>query len=267
MSEQEIPIMELPDQPPTLPNRPPQQEIGYVPHHRRSLGDAEGEQPQMDKKWKKRMNEKEANPEVRYFDIFQLSEEQKAELADKIKGDNGLVRMFVHPYYEVEDGPDKSQNRVDQVLSAVLENKSAPATIIMEDYEQIERLYELIKAKAQDDVYIAPSFQSRGEPYPTDESKLDILSDDNWQIFTQLLKELGVESVFLGGMYVLPNNVASKRPDYSGCMGSAFNHLSEYFKVTISNGSNFTRQELKDFGYKQIDSEPESVDQASEDNR
>jgi|GEM_PF-2057807 len=252
---------------PELPSRQPQVEIGYISHGR--------DDDPIGKNWLEQMNKVEvANPDAIYHDFFNLSESDKEKLTEKIKSDDGLVRIFVHPYFlTTAENLQEEQTRINKVLSKILENENSPAVIILEDYEQIENLYNLIKTANQGDIYIAPTFQSRGEPYPNDNSYVEMpmtkvnrgpdakeISDiktpgsfeKNWQVFVNLLRSFGVTKILLGGSLIYTDNMDSGKQTFAGCMGSAFDVLKDNFETHISNASNHTPRELKDLGAHEV---------------
>jgi hypothetical protein len=204
-----------------------------------------------------RLNSKEiANPDARYYDIFNLSENESQELSEKIAQNDGLIRVFVHPYYSLHEIHCQAQiddlERIDAMLGKILVNKKEkrPPVIIMEDYQAIEDLYELLKSFNEDDIYIAPTFSDSSQPYPQNDSvqmpKKEV-GCKNWAAFIDLLDTLGVRKIIIGGQYISVQSMQSARSNddrYGQCLGFAVNNLRKNFQLRISNAANLTRSEI-----------------------
>jgi len=193
------------------------------------------------------------NPDAKCLDIFNLSEHERDIIEERIQNYNGLIRIFVHPYFTTDS---RFTDRINTIVSAVLSGEG-PATIIMEDYRQIESLYYKVRSALKNDVYVAPTFEDSGEPYPDNDSVLregESFHGSNWTKYIDLLKSLGVGKIIIGGIYISPGSraMAESETPYIGCMGKAFNNLKDFFEVQISNASSKTRKELIEDGAKQL---------------
>lgn len=200
----------------------------------------------------------DTNPETKYFDIFALSDEEKKDLTERIRESDGIIRIFVHPYYALHEIHSQGQiddlERIDGALHKILGYKKdeRPPVIVMEGYQTIEELYNLIKGFNQDDIYIAPTFCGTSQPYPGEESLQFPIDKEkissNWQEYIDLLTELGVEKILIGGQYLSVHSSQHMRTDdsrYSRCVGFAINILRKNFNLRISNATNYTRSEIR----------------------
>jgi len=199
-----------------------------------------------------------ANPDAHYFDIFNLSEEERQALISRIQESDGVVRVLVHPYYSLHEihcqGQIDDLGRIDGMLHKILGRKKddRPPVIIMEGYQTINELYNLLREFNQDDIYIAPTFCDTAQPYPSAESLQYPIEKEktspNWQEYIDLLTGLGVRQILIGGQYLSINNMQHMRTDenrYSRCVGFAINNLRKNFDLRISNATNYTRSEIK----------------------
>lgn len=200
-----------------------------------------------------------ANLAARYIDIFDLSEVEKQNLIDLIKRNDGLVRLFVHPYYALDEIHCQEiiddQRRIDGMIQKILVQgkENRPPVIIMEGYNSIEELYNYLKGFNEDDVYIAPTYFGTSQPYPNAGS-LKTSSDKvedcpNWQQFIELLQGLGVQRILIGGQYLSVLGMQHVRRDairYGRCLGHAINNLRSEFEIKLSNASTITRKEFTD---------------------
>ena len=199
-----------------------------------------------------------ANPDAHYFDIFNLAEEERQELVNRIQENDGVVRVLVHPYYSLHEIHSQNQvddlERIDGMLHKILERKKTdrPPVIIMEGYQTIEELYKLLREFNQDDVYIAPTFCDTAQPYPSPDSLQYSTEKEkdspNWPEFINLLEELGVKRILIGGQYISVNSMQHLRTEenrYGRCVGFVINHLRKNFDLKISNASNYTRSEIR----------------------
>ncbi|MCX6812396.1 MAG: hypothetical protein NTW79_02130 [Candidatus Berkelbacteria bacterium] len=243
---------------PKLPTRPMQVNAVEEPTTSASIGsdmlDGEATNLPIPEKFQKRVGSNEVeNPDAEYLDIFNLTAEQKEKLAANIKKSGGTIRVFVHTYYALNDlfadFQIVDQERIDTILDKILSKsvEDRPPVIFLEEYCNIKTLYEYIKGFNRDTVYVAPTFWGTAQPYPENDSVCQQVSEslqcDNWLMLTNLLKELGVEKILIGGQYFL-NEPDRDGGEYGRCVGGAINNLEVDFDVKLSSASNNTRSEL-----------------------
>ena len=196
--------------------------------------------------------------------FFELDETRLEVLKERIKKFDGLVRLFVHPYFitadEEEDGFSQQKlNAINRAINILATNDPAkvPPLMIMEGQEKLPVLAENIQEFNSEflsghpkfrDVYIIPT-RAGNSPEPAPVNKIDIKpsanddgdireyeSDANWSVLTAKLKQLGVKKILIGGMLM----EAVKMTDDGklkgvGCVGATIRHLQDDFKVELSN--------------------------------
>lgn len=202
-------------------------------------------------------------PDAKYLDFFNLNDAEKLRLGEHIKKCGGKIRIFVHPFYNVSRSSTKEQIedqfRTDQIMQKILklDEEHRPPVLFMESFIEIMQLYKMIKEFNADSIYIAPTFPETAQPYPSDDSlyyQNKIKSEVNWKPLMNLLRELDVSTILIGGfsLSLLHSSLIysanpGKYDKLSSCLGNAINHFRDAgFKVQLSNASSVTRAEFHD---------------------
>ncbi|KKU50915.1 MAG: hypothetical protein A3A28_01575 [Candidatus Sungbacteria bacterium RIFCSPLOWO2_01_FULL_47_32] len=202
--------------------------------------------------------------------LWELSGEEIGELRSRIEVSRGLVRMFIHPFYEAsEQYPEKSREaellqRIDEGLKriATLAEERTPAIFLMEPFRKVEELSRSFSDVAlKNRLYVIPTHSASPQPFLNgDKEGLD--ADDcwseNWNILLDWFKELGVKKVMIGGQYLIIGRTiyhpeqgrASKDElELRGCVGAAGRMFEKDFEVEFSNFAfPKTQKDLKDAG-------------------
>lgn len=180
-------------------------------------------------------------------DIFELDEQGKKDLAEKVKKAKGLVRVFVHPYYIYSGEDDPAPEKIDNIdkglkIMAMTDAKNVPPVIVMEEQGKVADLSRLIAPKDFDsgiserirnDVYVIPTV--KGDSWPMADIKVMLNSrkpdkEKEWVNLIRQFKELGVQRILIGGMYL---GLSGSEP--VSCVGNAITHLQEDFDMELSN--------------------------------
>lgn len=172
--------------------------------------------------------------------LFDLSDPEIETLKNEIKINNNLVRIFVHPYYNDKELPErkntqegeikKMQSVIERILSS--NSEKLPPIFIMEEEGHISRLRSLIEDIIKNKIYIIPTHEDRAEPRFKSAKPLD--EEENWKKLIDELKSLKIEKIIIGGMYVDVSSLFNVEV-LQRCVGETINHLSGNFKVEISN--------------------------------
>ncbi len=154
------------------------------------------------------------------FNLWELPPEARRALMGRIEASKGLIRIFVHPFFEVHNHPEvyaedpdfpneEPKNRdVDTVLQRVLEKKpeKAPPVIVLEEEKHLKKTGEYLSFFAKESgsrSYLVPTMASSPRPKLTPPGVPDVAkSPEAWQRLTSELWDLGVRKAIIGGMYL-----------------------------------------------------------------
>ena len=206
--------------------------------------------------------------------IFSMSAADERRLREKILDANGEVRIFVHPFYQVDREDMEKHRRIANETRALLQeitDASTPTVIFEED--MMLRQERHVNEYYSPHVYFvrtyieshAPKFSHGWEPRhidyydrrewlqyrPNGEVKTK-----NWLALKEKFQELGVKTVLVGGVYMkILLHVVGEHPQITmgafrsqrkqhgarnihynleGCAGFAARELSAVFDVNIS---------------------------------
>lgn len=170
-------------------------------------------------------------------------------LKNEIKDSKNLIRIFVHPYFEEpqkkmsrrEEKIEKMQGVIEKVLGS--KSEKVPPIFVMEEEDRISRLKYLIQDIIANKVYIIPTYSGSPEPKfkpkgALKEKEFFLPAKETWEKLIKKFKNLGVEKIIIGGMYLGVSNSLygkEKEPRLLRCVGDTINHLSRDFEVEISN--------------------------------
>lgn len=209
----------------------------------------------------RRISEKNDTPELQEklsagaVEMFSLSEEERTVLKDRIQKYDGLVRIFVHPYFEREEPADRLlatsgpriQNLEDGV-ARLLErlSRETPALIFMEERFRVRDLLKELKEVAKNRVYVVPTMRDQSVPLPFGEPEAYTTEafEKCWRRFSDLMHSLGVKKIILGGMYFTYDIKGLRH-----CAGSAARSLENDFEIEIS-GMSYPHGRREYSGYK-----------------
>lgn len=203
----------------------------------------------------------EKRNQVKIF--FDLTKEEKKELAEKVESFKGTVRLFVHPFYDLHhpsfpgddiESADAGKSELVRIgLGRILKKSvSAPPIFVLEEAEKMKEAADFLVAvpgiepKQNNPVYLIPSFPTSAEPFisnPIDlysgtnvvdnyKRKFQERHSFNFRELAERLKTLGVTRVLVGGMFL---TISENDLYVSQCVGDAIRSLNPYFQVKISN--------------------------------
>lgn len=180
-------------------------------------------------------------------DLFFLTEEQQKNLREKIRRNNGAVRIMIHPYYVQQKYlTDKDIKKyfspgrvgvVEEGFKRLLRTKTDVPIFLFEAYDQIDNTKSLISQNIRDgnEIYIVPTFSDDSLPYF---GKRNNLTGEEWKEFAKIIKNLGVEKIIIGGMYLMVGEdmISKKGSQFlNGCVGVAINNLKGSFNIQVSS--------------------------------
>lgn len=194
---------------------------------------------------------KESLSQGKIFSLFELTDEEKNLLRQRVEKSKGLIRVFVHPYYQkykiargyfpprpIEDEPEeriKKETLNRAILQmAELAPEKTPPIFFFEEFERVNEFKKKIEDVLRNEFYIIPTEPS--EPKPKIDSE-DLI--DSWHTLSSKLHELGVKKILIGGMYF---EVNYERPRPEGddsplwqCVGVTIDNLQKDFEIEVSN--------------------------------
>lgn len=218
--------------------------------------------------------------------FFNLNEQEIVELKERITKAKGTIRMFVHPLYESwedyrglrEYGPEEGFRRIARLS----EDQTPPIFILEEHGDRSQHKLDKMINAANQKLYIVETLPGEGTLYPDESFPKDIVKyytkydSQNYEIdkqraaetkiyeqkvfdfFAEKLKDLGVENVLIGGMYLWFHDsfMNTLDPEYNeissgvtGCMAYPIKSLSKHLQVTVSHFTKPGRQKfIKKFG-------------------
>ena len=177
------------------------------------------------------------------LNFLELFEYQEEIFRQRIKKNQGLVRIFIHPYYEdivswnresKHSTKIESMHLIIQRILALPDDRTPPI-LFFEEFHKLSILDDIIRSMkiVQNTSYVISTHASTSEPKRTflDYSEGKQSSEKrNWQVVVNKLKVLGVTKILIGGMYL-----SIGMDKLGSCVGSAINRLSEDFHVEISS--------------------------------
>lgn len=200
---------------------------------------------------------KEQNPregEVKRF--FEMTRGDEIELRERIKESDGLVRVFVHPEYELysnypdedlgfnEDDLQKAEKAFRRVLAS--ESEDLPPLIIFEggsDKDDFEEKEERLSEISKNDVYVIRTEFASPNPLPPgkdeDYKHMHLFSsfdsreekDQMWEWVVDEFRDMGIKSMIMGGLELYVDDESGR---YSGCLGIAINKFKDSFNIEVS---------------------------------
>jgi hypothetical protein len=195
--------------------------------------------------------------------IWKLDESEKAEFQAMTEKFNGLVRVFVHPFYENyyekgsggkilkrsetpwhKDFSDEHKDKLSRlkamqdVLIKFLESdkEDTPPIIVFEERIFLrEFIMELSKRakNIKNNIYLVQTVVGRATPKVDDkEEYTNLEAGRNWHMLNDVLSEMGVKKALIAGGYL---ELDSEFSDYyDRCVGGAVRGLNLDFDVEIS---------------------------------
>ena len=136
-------------------------------------------------------NISEHKKENSVLELFNLSEEQKRELKERVREHNGLVRVFIHPIPSLQDGIVlENQDRVSQILIKTMFSEKAPPVIIFENARMKGRWKKSLEKAPRDlpkEIYLVSTQDDIPDP------------KDGIEQFVKFLDEMSVKKIMVGG--------------------------------------------------------------------
>lgn len=194
------------------------------------------------------------------LNFFELDEKAEAELRERIKVNDGLVRVLVHPYFDTSKhqvvnrtSHEKRRNAIERAIEGWMKKTAdeTPPLFFMEEWRKVANLQERLMAKPQNVnnlAYIVPTVTEGPEPKLSKER----WRENSWAVLFKKFRELGVKRVIMGGQLLRVElwdlNVLTSYEDLKnpmsqeevrlailGCVGAAAMEFSEKFDVEISS--------------------------------
>lgn len=94
----------------------------------------------------------------RFRDFLHLSESEQEELKERIEKNDGLLRIFVHPFFEHEDNGGRNRHSkiraIDRAIRKwiALESEQTPPILFMEEEHMVEKFKDMLQGAAENKV-------------------------------------------------------------------------------------------------------------------
>lgn len=188
--------------------------------------------------------------ENRILDFLELSENQEELLKERIEKNKGLIRVFIHPYYEDDKNWKENPKRIKKlksINSAIqrilsLSDEETPPVLFFEEQGKIPILKDKIKSlkSLQNKTYIVPTYPDSSEPkltpkdFSPDKEKRE--PEESWKTVVDKLKAFRIKKILISGMELhIGRGDRVPKGELFGCVGWAADRLSKDFKVEFSN--------------------------------
>ena len=191
--------------------------------------------------------------------IFSLSDETIDDLKKRIDESNGLVRVFIHPYYSKNNGETTRETKSSKGLDSIISSSSekTPPIIVFEESSMVKKTTKHL---------VEVSGQSRAKTIlvetndKTSNPKTETMGteEERWGAVINILIQLGVKKVLIGGekLEIIGGELlnflskdfdrfrvrraleGAKNTNYSffGCVGQAIKYFEQFgITVEISN--------------------------------
>lgn len=201
--------------------------------------------------------QKERGPRGEVKEFFRLLPEEEEALRTRIVANHGLVRIFVHPYYQKWRGnplvrppkdPPEEQAKKEELNQAILRMAQLPAErtppiLFFEEEHSLDKFKSSLAGILENTFYVVPTQDAMPEPFvePNEGFEKDSeISKRNWDTLRQKMHAYGVKKVLIGGMYFRVKSGDLSQESVSGkalaeCVGVAIHHLQDDFEMDVSN--------------------------------
>lgn len=208
----------------------------------------------------------EREPSKLLRNLWELSIEDHEALAKRIESNRGLIRIFVHPFFETAEhyrADSKEAERIQRIDIALqkmakMEPNKTPPILLFEPYAKINELAAKLTKDSKNEFYTIPTQSHSPQPYFDGDNiglDQDIHWSKNWSVFIDWLKEMRVKKIILGGQYLIIGSrfgipSSPKDLEVRGCVGAAGRMLAKDFEVEFSNFAQpETRKEAKEIPF------------------
>jgi len=190
-------------------------------------------------------------PEI-FLDIFEMTDDEKKELKERIAQWEGTLRVFVHPFFIKHGYAEQThhhfpgQERTGTMVKRIVakEADQTPPVLILQEAKTIKRLAEELEEASQV-ILIARTVDN--DP--------DLEYGRDFEDLKKLFVELGVKRLLVGGQFLyideqeveegsdaieIPENYGyeNMEPWLGGCTGKAIKNLKDpQYKIYISYSS------------------------------
>lgn len=182
----------------------------------------------------------------RIVDFLTLSQEQEDALKQRIEENQGLIRVFIHPYYEKTSYSKERAEKIKAMNLALqkilsLPEEKTPPILFFEEKEKMPKLEENMgDIELKNRIYTIPTHESSPEPSIHKKGVIEKEKMRNWTPVIEKLKALGVKRALIGGMQFkvhILGRTSKNEPDeivLDYCVGEAVKRLSKDFETEIS---------------------------------
>lgn len=166
--------------------------------------------------------EAEASQEVKHFKpVFEMDPEEKEILKAKVEKSDGLVRIFIHPFYsrvsdnfkDVKRDPAAVEEGMVRIINS--SDERTPPLFLFEQQMQIEDSEAILAdvlESSHNDLYLVPTQVNSANPKMSKSGEGDSTAAraKAWTELRSLFREVGVKKIIIGGMHMKIEPVPSR---------------------------------------------------------
>jgi len=206
------------------------------------------------------------------INIAVISPNQTQRLQERVAAFHGLVRVFIHPFYErygktqcfqeyIHNNQYPKIGIIEKGMARILSlpPEITPPVFVFEEWNNLHETALTIAGMNQNsgnEIYFVPTQVNRSEPKFTREY-VDDVECGNWTRLSEYFRKLNVDTVLIGGMRLTISNIedpqiledswtafrrfliqygaVNAKFSIDRCVGQAISRLSKWFKVEVSS--------------------------------
>jgi hypothetical protein len=214
------------------------------------------------------INPVEKFKEPEWKNVFALDEKALGELRERVDRNKGVVRLAVHPLFDVHKIKSSFNSRSPKWYNSEQANKirdgflktlesqgsNTPPVIIMEEMKSLKQTKEYIEHKylfLKSPLYYVPTHDKTSEPMPNENSKLR--DYENWHVLINFLHKINARKIIISGMWSMLQLRVTPRDEMADfmnqrktkgaenlyydvvyCVGETYKCLARDFEIDIS---------------------------------
>lgn len=190
--------------------------------------------------------ETEATPVVQMKNLMTLGEQEKIALREILEATRGIAQLWVHTHTDPQFDRFKLLEEYQKGIGHVITDSSPrmPVIALIEafpstDPNDIELDYYTRRyAGTKSPIYYVRTYPTDATPALDADPQSPEKEKENWDTFTQRLKEIGVKSVVVSGR----NFWNKEDPDERGCVGFATHELKKRGIASFQSKITFPEQ-------------------------
>ncbi len=195
------------------------------------------------------INPVEKFKEPEWKNVFALDEKALGELRERVDRNKGVVRLAVHPLFDVHTIKNRPGERLPYWYDSEKSNRirlgfkntlqkqglGTPPVLIMEEDASLQRTKECINSwnlALTSPLYYVPTHLQTSEPKPKINSKQ--YDNENWSDFIRTLNKIDARKIILSGMMF--KILQGFKPD---------NEMADFMTQRVSKGAKYLNYDVQ----------------------